>query len=221
LEYLSYAICFPAKHYLDHILATCSHAASKRLTIMRFTKMAKISNRERRASAPTRRELITGATIAVGSLAVGLRLQAKTQQPSMKEPPATEENKERTSLHQEVDFKATPARVYEVLLDSKQFAAFSGMPAEIDAKAGGAFSMFQGMIVGRTVELVADQRIVQAWRPAAWPPGIYSLVKFELRPNGSGSTVVLDHTSFPQGNYDHLSLGWKDHYWEPLKKFLA
>jgi activator of HSP90 ATPase len=88
----------------------------------------------------------------------------------MKETPTTEENKERTSLHQEVDFKVTPARVYEVLLDSKQFASFTGMPAEIDAKAGGAFYMFQGMIVGRTVELVADQRIVQAWRPAAWPP---------------------------------------------------
>jgi activator of HSP90 ATPase len=39
-------------------------------------------------------------------------------------------------------FEASPQRIYEALLDSKQFAAFSGMPAEIDAKAGGAFSMF-------------------------------------------------------------------------------
>jgi activator of HSP90 ATPase len=184
--------------------------------------MDKISNRVvHHPSGPTRRQLITGATIAFGSLAVGLELHAKTQQPPMKGTPASAENMAGTSLHQEVDLKATPARIYEVLLDSRQFASFSGMPAEIDAKAGGAFSMFQGMIVGRNIELVPDQRIVQAWRPAAWPPGTYSLVKFELKPNGSVCTVILDHTSFPKGGYDHLSLGWKDHYWEPLKKFLA
>jgi activator of HSP90 ATPase len=57
----------------------------------------------------------------------------------------------RTFLHQEVDFKATPQRIHEILLDSKQFAAFTGMPAEIDPKAGGAFSMFGGLIVGRNV----------------------------------------------------------------------
>ena len=55
------------------------------------------------------------------------------------------------------------------LLSSKEFVRrFSGMPAEIDPKVGGAFSMFGGLIVdGVTVELVADKRIVQAWRPAA------------------------------------------------------
>jgi activator of HSP90 ATPase len=139
----------------------------------------------------------------------------------MKETPSGAENATLTSLHQEAEFRVPPARIYEVLLDSKQFAAFSGMPAEIDAKAGGSFSMFQGMIVGRNIELVPGKLIVQAWRPAAWPPGIYSLVKFELKPNGSGTTVVLDHTSFPVGGYDHLSRGWKEHYWDPLKKFLA
>lgn len=51
--------------------------------------------------------------------------------------------------------------------------------------------------------------------------GIYSLVKFELKPNGSGTTVILDLTSFPVGGYDHLSLGWKEHYWEPAEEFLA
>ena len=77
----------------------------------------------------------------------------------------------RTSLHQEAEFKANPQRIYEVLLDSKQFAACTGMPAEIDPKAGGAFSMFGGMIVGRNVELVPYERIVQAWRPTHWASG--------------------------------------------------
>ncbi len=171
--------------------------------------------------ATSRRQMIARSAIALTSLAAGSNLRGSTLQESMAQTPATDENKARTSLHQENEFKSTPQRIYEILLDSKQFASFTGMPAEIDSKAGGAFFLFGKMIEGRNIEVVPAQRIVQAWRPADWPAGLYSLVRFELRPNGSGCTVVLDHSSFPAGGYDHLSLGWKDHYWEPLKKFLG
>jgi activator of HSP90 ATPase len=139
----------------------------------------------------------------------------------MKQTPASEANNARTSLHDEVDFTTGAQRIYEVLLDSKQFAAFTGLPAEIDPKAGGAFSMFGGLIVGRNVELLPDERIVQAWRPTHWDPGIYSIVRFQLKPHGSGTKVVLDHTGFPQGDYDHLEAGWKGHYWDGLAKYLG
>ena len=139
----------------------------------------------------------------------------------MKAAPGTAANQSRTSLHQAIDFKASPQRMYEVLLDSKQFAAFTGLAAEIDPKAGGAFSTFGGLIVGRNIELIPNQRIVQAWRPTHWDAGIYSIVRFDLKPNGSGTTVVLDHTGFPEGEFDNLNSGWPIRYWEPLKKFLA
>jgi activator of HSP90 ATPase len=169
----------------------------------------------------TRRQAIAGIAIAFGSLAAAPKVWASKPQQSMKEAPATAANQKRTSLHQEVDFKASPQRIYESLLDSKQFAACTGMAAEIDPKAGGAFSMFGGMIVGRTIELIPNQRIVQAWRPTHWDPGVYSLVKFELKPHASETKVILDHTGFPEGEYDSLSSGWESHYWTPLKKFLA
>src|ERR1700685_3600940 len=102
-----------------------------------------------------------------------------------------------------------------------QFAAFSGMPAEIDPKEGGAFSMFGGMIVGRNVELIPNQRVVQAWRPTHWDPGVYSIVRFELKPRDPETMLVLDHTGFPEGEFDHLEWGWNNHYGETLKKFLV
>jgi len=117
--------------------------------------------------------------------------------------------------------KSAPQRLYEALLDPKQFAAFSGMPAEIDPKPGGAFTLFGGQIVGRNIELVPNQRIVQAWRPSHWDPGIYSIARFELKPAGTGTTIVFDHTSFPAGEFDHLQWGWHNHYWQPLTKFLS
>ena len=139
----------------------------------------------------------------------------------MKQTCATASNESRTSIHQEIEFKAPPARLYQVLLSSKEFAAFTGMHAQIDAKEGGAFSMFGGMIAGRNVELVSGQRIVQAWRPASWEAGVYSMAKFQLQPKDAGAVVVLDHSGFPEGDYDHLFSGWGERYWDPLHKYLA
>jgi activator of HSP90 ATPase len=171
------------------------------------------------ASTPTRRQVIVAGAATFAGLAVG-STRALTQQ-NMKEEPSTGPDAARTYLHQEVDFKAGPHRIYEILLDSKQFTAFSGEPAEISHDAGGTFSMFGGKIVGRNVELVPDQRIVQAWRPAYWEPGIYTLVKFEFKSEGSQTKVVLDHTGFPEGNFGHLDSGWRMHYWERLAKYLG
>jgi activator of HSP90 ATPase len=179
------------------------------------------NNLHPRAGATSRRQLIASAAIVFGSMATASQVWSKPQQPAMKEAPSTAANQARTSLHQEIELKATPQRVYEILLDPKQFAAFTGMPAEIDPKPGGALSMFGGMIVGRNVELISNQRIVQAWRSAGWDPGVYSVVRFELKADGPGTILVLDHSGFPKGAFDHLDPGWYMRYWDPLKKYLG
>ncbi len=166
----------------------------------------------------TRRQMIIRAGIGFGSLTLSSVVWG---QEATKEKPATAANRKRTSLHQDVELSCAPQRIYDALLDSKQFATFSGQPADIDPKAGGAFSMFGGMIAGRSVELISGERIVQAWRPTHWDAGIYSLVKFELKAQGSGTLVALEHKGFPEGDYDSLSQGWTAHYWEPMKKFFA
>jgi activator of HSP90 ATPase len=168
-------------------------------------------------SASTRRQALAAfAAITVASLT-----RAQAQQPEMAEKPATPANKARTTIHYEIDFKPSPQRLYQAILDQKQFAAFSGLPATIDPTPGGAFSMFGGLIVGRTIELIPNLRIVQAWRPTHWDPGVYSIVHFEFKPRGEETTLVFDHTGFPAGDYDSLDQGWNQHYWNPLKKFLV
>ena len=63
------------------------------------------------------------------------------------------------TIHQEIEFNASPQQLYEALLDSKQFTEFSGRPAELNREVGGAFSLFKGHIIGRNLELVPNQRI--------------------------------------------------------------
>lgn len=170
-----------------------------------------------RILGPTRRQIVSNLGLAAGAVGLAATLRSET----FPETTPVSANATRTSLHQEVDLPVPPARIEAVLLDAKQFAAFSKMPATIDPHEGGAFSMFGGMIVGRNVELVSGQRVVQAWRPTHWDPGVYSMVKFDLQASGSGCKVVLDHTGFPAGDYDSLSDGWVSHYWNPLKTYFA
>ena len=129
-------------------------------------------------------------------------------------------------IRQEIEFKTDSKRVYDALLDAKQFSAFTGKPAEIDRQAGGAFSCFGGIITGRNIELVPNKLIVQAWRVKLWPEGLYSIVSFELQPDGPRTRVAFTHDGFPPDMRAHLNGegtdgGWHRQYWEPLRKYLS
>jgi activator of HSP90 ATPase len=120
------------------------------------------------------------------------------------------------SIHQELVFKASRKQVYEAILDEKQFSKMTGLAAQVNREAGGAFSCFEGQIKGRNVELVPNEWIVQAWRSEGWKAGIYSIAKFVLVEQGSGTKIVFDHTGFPVGQAEHLVSGWQEHYWSAL-----
>ena len=96
------------------------------------------------------------------------------------------------NIHQEVTIDASPGAVYGVLTNSADFAKMTGgRAADISKDVGGAVSLFGGDIRARNVELVPGKRVVQAWRSQAWPEGVYSIVKFELAPEGKGTKLSL------------------------------
>jgi activator of HSP90 ATPase len=177
------------------------------------------------ADGLTRRQAIIRAAFGFGALGLG----------SAKARGAADDGISHTaaSIHQEAVFKASRKRVYEALTEAVQFdkvVEISGVmktmklgtkPTEISREVGGAFALFGGYITGRQIELRPNERIVQAWRTGRWDPGIYSIAKFELVEQGSGTKLVFDHTGFPEGEAESLASGWKAHYWEPLQKLLT
>ena len=126
-----------------------------------------------------------------------------------------------SKIHQEVTFSVPPAQVYEALLSSATHSKFTGAPAEIDAKVGGAWSAYGGKISGLNIELVQGVRIVQTWRAGNWPVGAHTLVRFELSADGKGSKLTLDHDAVTDEQVPHLEAGWEKMYWEPMRKFFA
>ena len=126
------------------------------------------------------------------------------------------------TVHQEIVFAAAPERIYDAYMDSRKHSQFTANgDANISREAGGEFSAHGGAILGRNVELVPNRRIVQAWRVADWDEGVYSMVRIELKPEGSGTRLVLDHAALPEGAEDHIDGGWHERYWDPLKKYLG
>jgi uncharacterized protein YndB with AHSA1/START domain len=126
------------------------------------------------------------------------------------------------AIHQEVTISADPARVYKALTDARQFGEVTGADGvTLTAEPGAPFSLFGGHITGCNVELVPDRRLVQAWRAAAWPEGVYSIVNFQLDGDGEETRLTFDHTGYPEDAHDELSAGWPKMYWEPLKRYVS
>jgi uncharacterized protein YndB with AHSA1/START domain len=88
------------------------------------------------------------------------------------------------AIHQELLFNASPQRVYGALTSGKSFDAITRLsdgdallkaagaqPTAISSDVGGTFTLFGGYITGRHLEMLPDERLVQAWRAGSWKPG--------------------------------------------------
>jgi len=127
------------------------------------------------------------------------------------------------SIEQVVTFRAAPAQVFEALIDSAQHAAFTGEPAAIERHVGGAVSCYGGKVTGIQLDVAKDERIVQAWRPGNFPPGAFTLVTYALAPDGAdgkGTKLTFTQHAVPDEAHEHLSKGWEERYWKPLRAFL-
>ena len=174
-----------------------------------------------------RREVITAGALAIaGVTARSSRVLAESN---------PEISSSAEAIHQKRTFAADRRRVYAALTVEEQFdriVRLSGVmktdsqanmqhPTKLSPHAGGAFSVFDGYIVGRQLELVPNERIVQAWRVLNWPRGLYSIARFELSEQAGVTSIVFDHTGFLKGTAEHLASGWQEHYWDPLTKMLG
>ena len=105
------------------------------------------------------------------------------------------------TIRQTVTFKATPAEVYEMLMDSKKHQSLSGEKANISNKVGGAFTAWGGHISGINLVVKPGEKIVQAWRATGWQPDHYSVVIFDLAKARSGCKLRFTQIGIPPHRY--------------------
>lgn len=127
------------------------------------------------------------------------------------------------TIRQTVVLPGTPREVYDLLMTSKGHIAFTGASARISSKAGGKFTAWDGYIHGKNLKLVPGKMIYQIWIPSepTWPEGHESRVRYVLAPASRGTRVTFTHSRVPSEHVGHLSKGWKESYWTPMRSYLA
>lgn len=122
-------------------------------------------------------------------------------------------------IHVETTLPAAPERIYELLTNGAKFGEVTGQPGKGGGSAGAYFSLFNDWLEGRQIELVPNERIVQAWRFMDWDPGVYSIVRFTLTPEDRGTKLVVDQHGVPEAFQEHVETNWKPFYFVPFAKY--
>lgn len=126
------------------------------------------------------------------------------------------------SIKQTATFNASPEKIYDLILDEKKHAEFTGSKATISTKQNGRFSVFDGYIHGHNIELVKGKRIVQASHFAedGWPDDHFSICTFELEQAGKKTKLRFLQTNVPEHKVESIKEGWKHYYWDAMKAYL-
>ena len=124
------------------------------------------------------------------------------------------------TIRQSVTFKTSPHVIYDMLMDSRKHAKFTGEKASISRKIGGKFTAYAGYINGVNLNLVQDKTIVQSWRGSDWPKGHHSKVTFSLEKVKSGARLIFRQSGVPEEHYKDIHQGWRDYYWKPMREMV-
>jgi activator of HSP90 ATPase len=125
------------------------------------------------------------------------------------------------TIRQTATFKAAPEVVYEMLMDSRRHAKFTGDKARISREVGGKIMAYDGYIDGLNLEIVPNRKIVQSWRGSDWPEGHYSKATFALAKVKGGTRLTFTQSGIPEDQVEPIKEGWKEHYWDKMKALLA
>ncbi len=107
-------------------------------------------------------------------------------------------------------------------MDSKKHSAFTGDKAVISREIKGKISAYDGWIEGENIRLKENAEIVQKWRGADWPAGVWSVATFKLKTTKDGGTeLTFTHIGVPEEFAEDIEEGWKEYYWKKIKRYLG
>lgn len=96
----------------------------------------------------------------------------------------------------------------------------TGGAAHCSKVVGDSHTAWDGYIMGKNVELIKNQKIVQAWGTTEFDEKDEdSILTIELIEISERKTeLILTHSNIPQGQTQYMQ-GWIEHYFKPMKDF--
>ncbi len=121
------------------------------------------------------------------------------------------------TIRQHHFIKATPEEVFTAITNPFTIELWSGYPAQMEAKEGAEFSIFEGDIAGRNIKITENKELVQEWYFGDRQEE--SIVTISLKPHQLGTKVTLEHTNVPDEEIEEFEEGWSVSYWGAIKDF--
>jgi len=121
------------------------------------------------------------------------------------------------NIQQTYTIAATPVEVWRALTEPKIIERWSDASAKFVPQAGMDYSLWDGSIVGKIVEVVPNKKLAQTWKPNDWTIE-NSIVTFTLTPTDDGTLVELLHENVEEFDYEGTTEGWDVYYLGAIKR---
>jgi len=110
------------------------------------------------------------------------------------------------------DIKAEPQDVFTALTNPFTIELWSGNKAIMSPEVGFEFSLWDGDITGKNLEVIPDEKLVQEWYFGEEDEQLKSIVSIKLWKKKSNTSVELNHTNIPDEAYENIVEGWNEAY---------
>jgi uncharacterized protein YndB with AHSA1/START domain len=119
---------------------------------------------------------------------------------------------ERRGIRFERRYDAAPQEVWSALTEPERMARWLA-EAELDLRVGGAYALRfsdeeDQTAVGEILAVEPERLLELTWE---YPGEPNTVVRFELRPDGDGTILVLDHRGLPAEAAPGYGGGWHAH----------
>ncbi|OYT14834.1 MAG: ATPase [Bacteroidetes bacterium 4572_77] len=119
-----------------------------------------------------------------------------------------------------IQIKAEVQDVFTALTNPFTIELWSGETAIMSKEINSEFSLWGGDIVGKNLEIVENEKLVQQWYFGEEDETSPSIVSLKLWVKGAQCSVELLHTNIPDEAYDNIVEGWNEAYLGAVKKMM-
>ena len=114
--------------------------------------------------------------------------------------------------------QASVQDVYNAIVNPNMIELWSGDDAIMDDQVGTEFSLYEGNITGKNLEIEKEKKIVQQWYFGEQEEP--SIVTIKLHADKDATSVEVRHTNIPDEAYENIVEGWSEAYIEPIMELL-
>ena len=107
--------------------------------------------------------------------------------------------------------------VYAALTNPVTIELWSGYPAVMSHEPDSVFSLWDGDITGRIIELTENKKIVQEWFFGDQEE--MSIVTIYLLRDFGSTQVTVEHTNIPDKDFSNISEGWREYIMGAIERF--